>query len=358
MCNIIILEPGQMPVRDEFDTMCYNNWHAFGLVTYVDGKLDILKKAFTETDEINPSVIWSLLQKDIQYRRILHVRHMTAGDNTILNTHPYDVYHDDKRTVVFMHNGTLYNYKSKKKSEGGAMIDDDSGPSDSKNFVDQVLTPYLAALDFGNGKGDISHPLALNLLGQFWTSGTTNRGILISSDQEYTTLGVWKKRKDSAGGEYLTANDDYFTNVIRGPEAARREESRKKALAKLNDKTTKSTTFPAGSNIIPITDIKHFPNLGKPQFGFFTVKESFKNILQDWSIYDRENAVTVGAMTKEELLELMDNKDDAIFLCDLIFTDYAQMYGELLETEARHVRASKMIATLQAQLATKEKGAA
>lgn len=353
MCNICIFEPGQMPIRDEFDNMCYNNWHAFGLVTYVDGKLDITKKAFTDADEINPSVIWSMLQKDIQYRRILHVRHMTAGTNTILNTHPYDVFHDDKRTVVFMHNGTLYNYKSKKKTEGGAMVDDDSGPSDSKNFVDQVLTPYLAAMDFGNGRGDIRHPLVLGLLGQFWTSGTTNRGILISSDQEYTTLGVWKKRKDSAGGEYLTANDDYFGSVTRGPENQRREESRRKRIAESNNKTTQSPPT-TGTNIVPITPMSSFPNLGKPQLGFFTVNDHFKNILQDWSIYDRENAVTVGAMTKEELLELMDNKDDAIFLCDLIFTDYAQMYGELLEAEAKHVRATKLIAQLQAQLSQKE----
>lgn len=351
MCNIIILKPGQMPIREEFDTMCYNNWHAFGLVTFIDGKLDIVKKAFTDTDEINPSVIWSLLQKDIQYRRILHVRHMTAGTNTILNTHPYDVFHSDKRTVVFMHNGTLYNYKSKKKNETGQLIDDDSGPSDSKNFVDQVLTPYLSAMDFGNGHGDINHPLVLSLLSQFWTSGSTNRGILLSSDQEYTTLGTWVKRRDSAGGEYLSANDDYFTHVKRGPEHARREESRKKALKALDNKTTTTT----GTNIIPITPMQSFPNIGKPQFGFFTVNDHFKNILQDWSIYDRENAVTVGAMTKEELLELMENKDDAIFLCDLIFTDYAQMYGELLETEAKHVRATKLIAQLQAQIAAEGK---
>jgi hypothetical protein len=355
MCNIIILEPGQMPIRDEFDTMCWNNWHAFGLVTLIDGKLDITKKAFTECDEMKPQVIWDLLHRDIMFRRILHVRHMTAGNNNVENAHPFDVFYSDKRTVQFMHNGTLYNYKSKKKSESGVVSDDDTGPSDSKNFVDQVLTPYLSAMDFGNGHGDIRHPMFLKLLDQFWTSGNTNRGLLISSDQGYITVGTWKTRKDSAGGEFLTANDDYFTVVSRGPEAKRREESRKalESSKKSGNKAANTSTA-----LVPVTPLSAFPNLGKPIYGFFTVKDSFKNILQDWSLYDREHAVTVGALTKEELLEIMKNPEDAIFLMDLIFTDYAQMYEDLLETEAKHVRASKLIAQLQAQLSPSKKEAA
>lgn len=346
MCNIIILEPGQMPIRDEFDNMCYNNWHAFGLVTFIDGKLDIQKKAFTDTDEINPQVLWDLLKRDIQYRRVLHVRHMTAGNNNIENAHPFDVFYSDKRNVQFMHNGTLYNYKSKKKTESGTIMDDDTGPSDSKNFVDKVLTPYLSAMDFGNGHGDIRHPMVWQLLDQFWTSGTTNRGLLLSSDQGYVTLGTWKKRKDDAGGEYITANDDYFTATTRGPEFARREASRKAAESKKSN--YKAATSNSSTSLVPITPLSAFPNLGKPIYGFFTVQDSFKNLLQDWSIYDRENAVTVGAMTKEELLELMKEPNDAIFLMDLIFTDYARMYEELLESEAKHVRATKLIAQLQA----------
>ncbi len=352
MCNIIILEPNQMPIKSEFETMCWNNWHAFGLVTFVDGKLDTVKKAFTDKDPMNPEAIWSLLKRDVKYRRVLHVRHMTAGNNLVENAHPYDVYYSDKRDVKFMHNGTLYQYKSKKPSETNMnmFVDDDSGPSDSKNFVDRILTPYLSVMDAGEGKGDITNKLFLDLLDQFWAVPSSNRGILLSSDQGYRTVGVWKKRKDDVGGEYITANDDYFDKVSRGPEYTRREESRKAEEAKkYNPQTAKSHS--TGTNIVPITPMANFPNLGKPIYGFFTVNDKFKDLLKDWSIYDREHAVSLAALTKEELLEIVNgDKQDLIFLMDMILTDYAQCYADLLEVEAKHDKASKKIAELKLEL--------
>src|ERR1700751_2562549 len=120
MCNIIILKKDQMPIKNEFVTMCQNNWHSYGLVTKFGDKIDINKKV-PENGEVDPEELYKLLERDIEYERILHVRHNTAGATNLENCHPFNVYYDEanKRNIVFMHNGTMYEFKSKKKSETG-----------------------------------------------------------------------------------------------------------------------------------------------------------------------------------------------------------------------------------------------
>ena len=152
MCNILLLKPGQMPYKEEFINMCYNNWHSYGLVVKVDGKLDI--KRHVPESEIDPLELWNLIEKDRQYERLVHVRHTTAGATNLDNCQPFDVFYQEHKgknptNIVFAHNGTLYDYKSKKWDDKGIQMDDPDGPSDTKNFVDQVLIPFITASDFG-----------------------------------------------------------------------------------------------------------------------------------------------------------------------------------------------------------------
>ncbi len=119
MCNISVFNPGVMPKQDEFFNVCYNNWHSFGLI--IKGETDKKKKRFevvkqTPEKEIDPSEILELLEENKNFKRILHVRHNTAGATNMENCHPFEVYKDKNRQVWFMHNGTLYEYKSKKPS--------------------------------------------------------------------------------------------------------------------------------------------------------------------------------------------------------------------------------------------------
>ena len=142
MCNIIILKPGQMPVKSDLFNMCYNNWHSFGLVSEVDGKLDVVREV-PENNEVDPERVLKLLSDNRQYKRYLHVRHNTVGATSLENTHPFDVYYDSKsgRTVLFMHNGTLHEYKG--SYIGGAYqsysTSDNTGDSDTKRFTEEVL---------------------------------------------------------------------------------------------------------------------------------------------------------------------------------------------------------------------------
>ncbi len=338
MCNILILKPGEMPNKTEFETMCHNNWHSFGLVTKIDGKLDIIKEA-PESGEIDAGAIWKLLERDKQYERYLHVRHNTAGATTLENTHPFDVFFSDNKHIVFMHNGTLYPFKSKKQSMNGVLIDDDDGPSDSFNFAKDVLTELVAGTNFGTGKGDIHHPMFKKILEQFWLAN--NRGILISNDQAPLLLGDWKDYKPKDTDFVIkSANLEYFQNVTRGPEFSRREAAKKKKEEAENK--TKSNKTPM---IVPLSNFRF-----EAKHKFFQLKDSIVNILNDWNVYDRTGAVSLGFATRDELEELYASKSDCIAVMDWVFTDYANLYEEFMELEDDKDAATKKIATIMSEL--------
>src|SRR5690242_17622380 len=145
MCKIVILKKGQMLPFDKLQNAVWNNWHSYGIVVKGPKKFDIFKKVADGDDgEISADEIQDILAKNQEFDRFLHVRHNTAGATDEGNTHPMTVYRDKHRQVEFMHNGTLYEYKSKKPSaDGKSLVDDDSGPSDTRNFADEVLIPYL-----------------------------------------------------------------------------------------------------------------------------------------------------------------------------------------------------------------------
>lgn len=346
MCNIIVLQPGQMPVYSEFETMCWNNWHAFGLVTIVDGKLDIVKENFVDK-EIDPKTIWNLLQKDRQFKRILHVRHITAGANTMENTHPFEVYYDDKRHVVFMHNGTLHQYKPKKQAEYGTFeVDDPDGPSDTKNFADRIIIPALSAMNFGNGFGDVQGEFLKKVLKEFWA--IDNRGILISNNQEPLLLGEWKKRKDADGGEFLTANDSYFDKVTRGPEFTRREARRKAEEEKAAKKSNNKAATSSGTK--EVAKLSDYPSLHKSVREPFRPSESFKELLNDWDVFDRDGMAALAAMTHAEIKEFLSFGDDSVWFFDIMIQDYAKMFEEYEAEVMKHENATRIIASLKEEL--------
>lgn len=343
MCNILILKPGQMIPQEDFWNMCYNNWHSYGLVTKVDGKLDVKKKV-PKSGEIDPQELWDLCQADIQYERIVHVRHTTAGTTTLDNCHPFDLYYDQAsgKHVMFAHNGTLYQYKSKKYDEKGIAVDDDTGPSDTQNFATKILQPLLAGWNGGTGKADIHNEMFKRIVREFWPA-TSNRGIIIANDQASFIFGDWKKMKIEDGSEVITANEEYFSTVKRGPEYSRREAARRKAAEDRNKCTTNSS-----NSMIPVTNVD--------SFHFGVMKEHFKltssltKIFDDYNVWQRPGSAALAAATRDELLELYEDKAVCIALMDHIFTDYYKMYEELLGEEEDHQRASKMIAVLKRKL--------
>lgn len=341
MCVILHLKPGVMPTKDQLWNACYNNWHSYGLVIKLDSRLHIQKKC-PESGEVDPQEVWNLLEQDVDEERFLHLRHNTAGATTLDNTHPFDVFYQDgknHRQVVFMHNGTLYSYKSKKKGPTGGEIDDDTGPSDTKNFVDRVLVPAMSQLDCGRGKGDIQNPFFKEMIKKFWSTG--NRGLLISSDQDAVFIDDWKTMKGDGGKEFLSSNDTYFDKVDRGPEHTRR------LVRAENEKKARET----GTAVVTTKGTKQFVRLADFDFGptrhpFFTLSESTVNLLNDWDFYDRQNAVSLGYASIEELSDLYKEKNDCLVVMDWVFTDYAQLYKEYEDLEEKHKKASNKIAEL------------
>ncbi len=345
MCVIIALKPNQKIPYAMLETACFNNWHSFGLVVKVDGKLDIIKEV-PKSGEVDPKRVEKLLKDNEQYERFLHLRHNTAGATTMENTHPFEVFYDEKKGehVVFMHNGTFYQYKSK-KVVNGIETDDDSGPSDTKNFVDRILIPYVSAMDFGTGRGDISHPLFTQLIEKMWPSGS-NRGLLISSKHPSVFIDKWED-VGPEGSKFKASNNDYFTSVKRGPEHSRREVRRKEQESKL-EKGKKG-----GTVIYPVQDFRAFST--KSEHAFYSLSTSIVSILNDWDFYDRANCTSLGYASKEELEELHGSKDDCIAVMDWAFTDYAKLYEEYLELEDKHKRASNKIAELVEELRSLKK---
>lgn len=354
MCNILVLEEGQMIDKDKFWNMCYNNWHSWGLVTKIGDRFDIQRKV-PESGEIDPQEVWDACQKDIQYQRFLHVRHTTAGVTDLDNCHPFDVYYDPKsgRQVLFMHNGTLHSFKSMKPSAtGSSFIVDDSGPSDTKNFVDQVLIPYVAQADFGNGRGDITSSALKILLSKFWA--TQNRGILISSKDPFLLLGrgEWKEIKaDDETSTVWSANDLYFDRVTRGPEFERRQEAEKVRL-RLEEEAKQSSKEETEKTRITLTKVSDLDRRKGVDHPYFGLTESLSEILSDWDFYDedRQGRAALAYATDKELEELHAQKDTCIWVMNYMFSDYATVVDELEQTEAAKKRGELVIAAQKKQI--------
>ena len=364
MCNIIILSPGQMPVESDLYNMCYNNWHSYGLVSVIDNKLNIVRKV-PETGEVDPAEVYGLLTRDRQYTRYLHVRHNTVGATSLENTHPFDVYYTDvpHRQVLFMHNGTLYDYKPKDtntyssaacwKDSKYVSSDNTDGDSDTKKFTEEVLQP-LAPLC----KGDFSLDAMKMVLKKIWPAHS-NRGLIIANDIEPILLGDWKDRKDTNGGTYKTSNDDYFNSVTRGPqksrieaEAKRKEEEKKRSsiVSEVNTgrspfRTETGTIFQLPSN---------WPVVSAEYQSIFHLKTEAKGLIGELDFWSRENAVSVGALTGVELQNIASDPEVAVALMAYVFNDYSALYDEFCEAKTKHEAASNIIAQLKNQISVLE----
>lgn len=345
MCGIIELNPNQSIEKEKLFNLVYNNWHSFGLVLKdANGKVEVIRQV--PQKENDPNEIWELLQDNKDLYRLLHVRHNTAGATTMENCHPFDVLSTRKRQVLFMHNGTMHEYVSKRYFNGKAE-DDPDGPSDSLNFVDQILRPSVMA-DFGTGVGDIQNPFFIRMLTKFWPHG--NRGILLSSgDAESVKIGDWKFLGEG-DNRIVVSNLDYFDRVTRGPEFERRKAAEEVARAKERLEKGESSSGPKKF----LTSLRDF-NFEEVH-GFFKLHESPCKILSDWEVYNRESAVNVGNFSKQELAQIVNEApEEAVYLMEWIFSDYLNLYKENLKNEEKVQKATQRIAGMVEELKKQRK---
>ncbi|MGE0266073.1 MAG: hypothetical protein AB7V06_25615 [Candidatus Obscuribacterales bacterium] len=342
MCVILYLKKGQSVPFEKLCNATWNNWHSFGMVVRMPGKNLVVERHVPEI-EVDPKFVMEQIEKYIQHDRFIHLRHTTAGATDIKNCHPLEVFKDPKsgREVLLMHNGTLHPYVSKKLDAAGKEVTDFDGPSDTKNYVDEVLKPYLTSLNTKK-MGDIHNPLFDRIVRtDFKADG--NRIVLISSDQEPVFYGDWKEREFWAGEKVKVSNDFYFDSLQRGPEFSRQE-----AAKKIKEEAEKAKRKEKTATVVSKFSSNALKSLasGSSQHPFFRLSESPSKILNDWEIYDRKTAVALGALTVPELDEIHSNKADCISLMDWIFADYALLFSEFEKIEEKHSKASKYIATL------------
>lgn len=356
MCVIIHLPAGAKINFAMLKNAVHNNWHSYGLVTRIDGKLDI-KRVVPKSGEVDPVEVANALDKDEEFERILHLRHNTAGATTMKNCHPFDVYSDNDRQVVFMHNGTFFDYKPKKFDKDGKLEDDNDGPSDSLSFAEENITPMLV-----RSNGSIQDAFFQKVTRKFWAHN--NRGLLISSDEDPWFIGDdWKKIEGTNGGELRVSNDHYFDKVTRGPEKDRRDKAeklRKEEEAKSkkgNGKFHESNNKMAqGTSMTPVGNLFKNPvtyavaPLSEFDFSLSKLSTTPANICNDWDVYDREHLISLGNLDKSEWEQLYNDKSTAIFVMDYLSSDYANLYAEFTDLEDKVRRQEKVIEEMAMKL--------
>jgi hypothetical protein len=131
MCVIIDRMPKVDIPFDKLEIACDINKHGFGLAFVDRGHLEIIRSTKQPND---PSEVQKHLEKLKNHRVFLHLRHATVGAVSEENQHPFVAMtgRKNKPLLGFMHNGTLFSYEPKDKTQGS---------SDTKQFNEMLVRP-------------------------------------------------------------------------------------------------------------------------------------------------------------------------------------------------------------------------
>lgn len=181
MCQIFLLQPGQMPDKDDFATSALNNPHGWGLAhTEGDGSIDYawakfpddVKEELDVKEQVDAS--WSALEDFKDRPRLFHQRYTTVGEMSIGNAHPFPILDRDTQndylSLCLVHNGTLSKFR---KPVDGAPLIDDQGievgvPSDTRNFALGLVSPMAQVLDLMNGMSVDDGSIKESEMQPFW----------------------------------------------------------------------------------------------------------------------------------------------------------------------------------------------
>lgn len=355
MCVIIHLAAKASIKKEHLYNAVHNNWHGFGLIIKKgeDQPLEVIRE-FDDKGN-NPEKIEKLLNDNIDYERVLHVRYNTKGESSLDNTQPFKVYEDEvdqtdgsaKREIWFAHNGTLNGYGD---SAG-------TGKSDTLDFAEKILRPLLASWWGEAGWGDYTTEMFSKIVDKFWTS--MSKGILFSNDLDALRFGngwsLYKHTGDSEGEVYVS-NTDYFDKLTRGPvflaaEAERRqkeEEERKARQAVIPFGGGQSSVRQAGVTVWT-------GNTNKDP----AVIDAVNDVIDQWELDDPDQISLLANVTYEEWKEVVRKQDMqslaallehlARHLFNLAIIELPLKNEKITKLEEKHENATKMISFLKSQ---------
>lgn len=348
MCKIIHLQPGYTPPFEMIQMATWNNPHGYGLILKDKKakKLQLIKSGKHSLENGNdPKEVYDLLKDNEDLERYIHLRWKTEGDISEDNIQPFCVYNSSKRTVFFMHNGTLHDYRPPSgyvTYNNGVRVEspDNSGKSkwsDTRRFAEEFLSPLMVRFKGENGLGDIQDEVFHQMVNKFFGSAVHNRGILISSDQEpyYINRTNWSKiSKD--GHEFLASNNTYFETLSRGPmfEKKKKEEEEAKK-ARFQENSSNNNTKIDKSESPTITKLKDIFLDDK-----LKLPVNIKSILYDTDLYSHKGLSNLKNVTFAEWDTFSGNKEDAISLFMHLTDEFAVLH-EKYQKLVTHYEATK-----------------
>lgn len=376
MCEIFHIREGAT-VKDEhlWNAAC-NNWHSWGMAVKIPGKKELLviRSVPDNSDALpgNPQCggvhlelprIKELLAENIKYERVLHFRFSTRGAIDIDNCHPFTASKDKKRHVEFFHNGLFTNVVSAFNPQ------DTERPSDTKEFVDRYLRPQLTRFV----QGDYTDPIFLKYIWEplYKDKGQSSRCLFMSTDKPTMRVGTWNEYKDEKGEiAYFVSAPDYVERLSRGPVFYKQEEEVRrrtaenlqareaeaaKGLAQRAAGTSMTTRNGANGNLTGDIDnlkvvLREYDRRAFQQDPVIIrgIEHIFRTLGDGLDGVDLMQLVKVTDDEWEECIQkFVDEGHAAViaYFISIILDEYCDLYDQLEESEDKHEKATKTIAS-------------
>lgn len=351
MCVILYIPAGFMPKESDIENATWNNPHGWGYVIRKGDKL--LHEKILEGDN-DPEKVYELIDKYKKYDRYIHLRWKTRGDISLENTQPFMLLGPKHKNgpAFFMHNGTLGTWGESSTTmvyNQAPVADPKAGMSDSRDFAENFLKGIME-----KWQGDVDDKLFGTILDRFWISGNS-RGIIIQPDS-HTLLSKnqWKLIDHVGEGDkrILASNDDYFSELKRGPvyEKMQAEKKAEEEKRSANNQTShwgrNHNTYSRASSVniddrIPwesssgekrttwaIERLKDWEQVHMERQGKFA--DLFDEIFSEFNLYDRDELVHMENLTTDETLTVMRKDPEmAAALFVYLASEFAGVMKEL-----------------------------
>lgn len=305
MCSIFQLLPGfNIPDNLLFNAV-HNNEHGYGILFRENKKIRV-DKAMPE--KVDPEALGKILKDHDDVERWVHLRNRSEGDVSINNVQPIQIFESKKRSLWFVHNGTIYSGLTVPDNQKKFLTEtlSEKIDSDSRKFAVGKLMPLFARFQGQHGFGDLTDPFLQEWLSKLWVHGH-GRAAIISSDQDPLLFNAsgWEKIK-TPDGEFLASNNEYFEKLTRGTLFMQRKAEEDKKRGNVETKTV----FGRGVKPSGLYELTY-----PPFEETISLSENIETILEEYDLYSPEGFINMSFLESSEVKKLFtDHLDDAVVL--------------------------------------------